>query len=242
MENASPAPLYSIYKNIFDLSHQYIGILDSNSRFVYINKRHAEIVGYKTSEEALGTSYNQFKCDAGENHHIFREQDLEVLTSAKPVTFLSYYCLNNNTWRLLYGEKSAILNQSGQVANIFSTTQDITTANLVDLSRFLIQNSEISSKKIEQKSFTYYILKDTDNFDISKKEQEVLFFFIRGKSAQEISQILCRSRRTIEMHIDTLKTKLQVLTKSQLVEKAIMLGYITKIPDTLLTQYKLAFS
>jgi len=241
MENLA-FPSFNLCKNMFDLSQQYIAVLDISSRFVYLNNRHADVIGYQAKEEALGISYHEFKCNAVENHQLFTRQDVEVLSLKKSIIFLSYYCLHNNIWRLLYGEKSPILNQEGEAINIFSATQDITSANLIDLSRFLVNDNQLNTKKIKQKSFTYYISKDEDSFAISKKEQEVLFFFIRGKNAQEISNILSRSKRTIEMHIEVLKEKLQVFTKSQLIEKAIMLGYMTKIPETLLAQCKLASS
>ncbi len=233
------ASLYYLYKNIFDCSNQYIGILDTHSQFTYLNKKYADVIGYKSTEDALGTSYNQFKCQAVEKSNIFREQDIEVLTTTKPLTFLSYHRYRDDAWRLLYGEKSSILNEEKKLVGIFSTAQDITISNLVDISRFLIQDAEKNFGKIEQKAFTYYISKENDSFDISIKEQEVLFYFIRGKSAVEISTILCRSKRTVEMHIETLKEKLHVMTKSQLIEKSIIHGYMAKIPESLFINSKL---
>ena len=74
----------------------------------------------------------------------------------------------------------------------------------------------------------------TDSNGLSKKEMVVLFYFLRGKSAREIAEIICRSEKTVNMHLETIKLKFSVTSKSQLIEKAIFEGFINIIPEALI--------
>lgn len=62
-------------------------------------------------------------------------------------------------------------------------------------------------------------------FNLTEKEAIVLYFLIRGHSANEIGNILCKSKRTIETQIISIKMKFQCNTKSELVKKAFAVGF-----------------
>jgi len=213
-----------------------MGILDLNSNFISLNEEYANVIGYPTTYEALGLSYNAFKGDAAEKSEIFREQDLGVLKTHAPLIFLSYHRYYKGSWRLLYGEKTCIFDDDHHPVGIFSHAKDITEAKLIDVSRFLLraglQKNHLG--KITQQPFTYYITQDNDRFMLSRKEKEILFYFIRGKTAQEIADIFCRAKRTIDMQIESIKNKFTVSNKSSLIEKAIFEGYMNTIPESLL--------
>lgn len=61
---------------------------------------------------------------------------------------------------------------------------------------------------------------------LSKRQDEILRFIIHGKTIKEISKILQLSPRTIGHYFETVKMKLNVSTKSELINKAIDMGYI----------------
>ncbi|EKE00993.1 MAG: regulatory protein, LuxR family [uncultured bacterium] len=56
---------------------------------------------------------------------------------------------------------------------------------------------------------------------LSKREQECFFHLSHGKSAKEIAQLLGCSPRTIESHIDNMKSKLDCRTRSELISKIV---------------------
>lgn len=60
-----------------------------------------------------------------------------------------------------------------------------------------------------------------NNTYLTKREKECIYYLIRGKTAREISQYLKLSPRTVESHIQNLKHKLNVSTKSELIDKII---------------------
>ena len=53
-------------------------------------------------------------------------------------------------------------------------------------------------------------------------------------SDQDIANIMCRAKRTIDVHIESIKFKFSVENKSHLIEKAMIEGYMTMIPQHLL--------
>lgn len=68
------------------------------------------------------------------------------------------------------------------------------------------------------------LLKHTENsssrkiIGLSDKENNILFLWAKGKSARQIGEILNRSHRTIEHHLENIKRKLNIHSKSELME------------------------
>lgn len=58
-------------------------------------------------------------------------------------------------------------------------------------------------------------------------------FLIRGKSSKSIARKMSISYRTVEFHIDNIKTKFGCRSKSELISVAIQLGYLSIIPPGL---------
>ena len=68
---------------------------------------------------------------------------------------------------------------------------------------------------------------------LSNKEMEALYFYIRGQSTQQIAKHLCRSIKSIETYIARVKVKFKVKSTSQLIAKAIGLGFVHCKPASL---------
>ena len=60
---------------------------------------------------------------------------------------------------------------------------------------------------------------------LSKREIDCLVLLLQGKTLKEIAEILFRSARTIEAHINNVKIKLKCRTKSELISKLLSLGF-----------------
>ncbi|MES2204715.1 MAG: LuxR C-terminal-related transcriptional regulator [Pseudomonadota bacterium] len=236
IENKSDHLFHKLHRDVLNYSNAYVAILDNDSKFISLNNKYAKVIGYQDPGQVLGLSYDRFKCEAAEKACVFRDQDISVLTTHEPLFFLSYHRYSDDDWHLLHGEKTCVFNHEKKVIGTFSKSTDITESGFVDISRFLLKNSKKHFGKMAKEAFTFYITQEKDIFNLSRKEQEVLFYFIRGKTSQEIAQILSRSKHTIDMHVESIKNKLDVLNKSQLIEKAIIEGYMNKIPETLLRE------
>jgi DNA-binding NarL/FixJ family response regulator len=82
----------------------------------------------------------------------------------------------------------------------------------VIVSNFLKGNSNASKPVVVQK--------DSNPFDLTKKEKQVLSLILSGKTNVEISQVLKNSKRTIEAHRFNLMKKMQVKNLIELSTKA----------------------
>lgn len=238
INNSQHQQLLSVYQQLNDELMQsahddQIAIMDTNSKIVCVNKPFNQIVGFKNPEYAYGLSYEDFHGEACEFADIFIQQDQKVLATQSSLTYVSYHQYAEGKWRLLYGEKNVILDKQQNIAGLFIRSKDITDHQLFDISRFLIHEQNNKFAKLQKKAFTYYINQQDLACILSKKEQEVLFYFIRGKTAQDIADILCRSKRTIEMHLESIKEKFQVPNKAALIEKAIVDGFMNVIPQSI---------
>jgi DNA-binding NarL/FixJ family response regulator len=58
------------------------------------------------------------------------------------------------------------------------------------------------------------------SIDLSARERETLTWAARGKTFEEIGEILSLSRRTVEFHLDNARRKLGVATRTQALIKA----------------------
>ncbi len=90
----------------------------------------------------------------------------------------------------------------------------------------------IHKDKFHEPHKQFYFGKDIDNIELSKRQQEVLFFLIRGQSAKMIAKILKISNRTVEYYTEILKNKFNCSSKSELIEKAINCGFSRNIPTS----------
>ncbi len=220
--------------NILNSTNDYISILDKESNFIQVNHKQMSIMGYQSNIEILGKSYHQFKGISTCIAETFIDEDKSLVKKNQPLRYLSYHKYSDGKWHLLLGDKSCILDNENQVAGIFSQAKDITNDRLIDFSRFMFDENEKYEKKPKKSGFDYIISQDEEIGGLSKKEIVVLFYFLRGKSAREIANIICRSEKTINFHLETIKYKFNVNSKSALIEKAIYNGFMNIIPNEIL--------
>ena len=74
-----------------------------------------------------------------------------------------------------------------------------------------------------------------DHFKLTEKQEECLFFLIRGKTIKEIAKILRVHPRSIEDRISLIKTNLNCQRTSEIIEKAINNGFLYYIPKSIQT-------
>lgn len=81
----------------------------------------------------------------------------------------------------------------------------------------------------------HFIGKNPSDIHLTQKESECLFYLMRGKASKFIASVMRISCRTVEFHIDNLKHKFACRTKAELISCAIQKGYMSIIPETILT-------
>ncbi len=214
----------------------FFTIMTHKLKYLTVNKLALDLIGYKSEDQVSGTTYDNMPCKASESAAVFIKEDQRVLESNKPIKILSYQCFNGSDWKIMIAEKMPITNQMGEVIGVMGHFIDVSDLRLIDLGRFLIKHGAKYLNKIQKYQFSY-ILEDTyQDLNLSDRQTECLFFLLRGKTVRLIAEILELSPRTIEGYIDEIKTKFGCRTQGEIIDKAIVNGYMNIIPKGLISQ------
>jgi len=224
----------------FSISQQFIDqmpglfvVLDKQSRFMMANNSAKQWTGFKSTDEMIGKTYHEMPCKASEQHEDFVTQDRLILNNKGHGQILGLYCYADNDWKAVFAEKYPLKNAEGEIIALATHISDITHSNIIDISRFLQLTTNKYPVKFRKKQNGFLIQSRYPDITLSKRQNECLFFLLRGKSNREIAKLLSISVRTVEHYIEAIKRMMDCTSKSQLVEKAIAAGYMNIIPDSL---------
>ncbi len=193
-------------------------------------------LGFKSLKQMKKTSYYDMPVKACKLAKFFAQTDKELALGAPYVRVLLYFCLRNDEKILALCEKIPVKDKNGKVAAAFVHILDITQYNLVDISRYL-KLAERDRCVVDNSGQFYYKLYTNDHhqYNLSLREMECLFYLLRGKTVKTIAKILHLSPRTVESYVERIKYKFQCLSKSELLEKAIIQGYMNVLPQSILS-------
>ncbi len=203
-----------------------------DSVYAATNELCAKLAGYKNVDSYLGTKDYDWKCDAVEIADKIIAQDKLVLETKKQ--WRSFNVLKfSHSLTYYYSQKSVIYAPNNDILGILFIGTILTdTATLKILNSISQYDPEKSEKKVQHK--IYSISDSAHELHLTRRQEECLFYILRGKNAKTIAKILGLSFRTIEVYINELKVKFQCSCKSSLIEKAIELGYFYRVPISLI--------
>ncbi len=87
------------------------------------------------------------------------------------------------------------------------------------------------SRNIE---FSYLLLNSYPGLNLTIREAEFFYYFIRGKTAKETAALLCISNRTVEAYQNRIKEKLEITNIRHAIELAVSLDLYHLIPLSLI--------
>lgn len=205
-------------------------VVDLDSNFIFANTTSLDWFGYSSLDQLQGSSYCHFPCRVSEQHEAFTCQDKLVFNREKPLKILGRFCYSKNQWRILFGEKYLIRNRENEVIGVVSYFNDVTNNKIFDFSRLLGSINSETSRLIFSQQMSYYIEDNYPDSLLTEREDECLFYILRGKTTKEVAKLLNISPRTVETHFNNIKQKLICSNRSQVIEKSINLGYMNIIP------------
>ena len=203
-----------------------------NGELIIGNKKSISIVGFDSMKEAEGTTYLDFKCEAASQYKSFLLQDkLALKKQGEPQYFITLAKYFNDEWIATFGSKTLIYEKDEPYA-IFCSMDNVAKLGLIDISRFIFRHYKDQTNG-HKKQFTYLIDEFQDNYDLTEREKQVVFYLIRGKTSKGIADRLKISKRTADFHIDNLKFKFHCTNKEHLIEKLITEGFLTLLPASI---------
>lgn len=205
--------------DIFKLPLQFY-FCDTDHKFLAINQETARINGFMSETDAQGKTVNNItkKSIAQElmanNLKILRDQSMQCIEERllrKDGTYFQGISIKF-PW---YGENNKLLGIFG--CSIVVDPQNVTSlANALGL---LVHTNLLSANQLKIKPLSVTFP------NLSTREQDILRLVTHGKTARQAAEILQLSKRTVEHYIDNLKNKMNVKSKSELIEKSMQFLY-----------------
>lgn len=170
-------------------------------------------------------------CKASEFAEGFRALDALVLRTGKKLLTLEIqnYASGHG---LILAEKNPIRDNNGNIIGFYHPLVDVTNVSLFK-SYVWLHHFDSRCLGEQFKPASYLLSEEYGPLNLTKKQESVLFFLIRGKSAKEIAKILSISPRTVECYLDAIKDKMNCHYKSEVIEKALAENFLYYIPRDL---------
>lgn len=211
----------------------YIGVKDTQSKFLWANKNCVNLLGFKSLDWFVGSTDFDIPCEASKFAEQFIAQDRQVLRTKSCLRLLEIRKYADNNIYTLLTTKTPLLDISGVIIGVIAQLITVDRNILMALSKMAAAPAAhdyshlIGSHKIGSYD---------EKCDLTQREEETLYYLLRGNTAAEIAARLKISRRTVEIYVDNLKGKFGCDKKSHLITKCIEDGFMNVIPHSLFLQ------
>lgn len=194
-------------------------VKDKQSHFLDVSRPFIEASGCHEEEELIGhDDYHFFPSNFSDNYIRCDQYALhQGLWTGLDLFQSDKFPLNT-----VMTTKLPFSNLQGKLSGIFVIFFK------VNIPVFIVKDLLYTKKRNTFKELNSFVRIESS---LSKREQECLYYLLRGHTAKSIGNQLNISSKTVEYHIRKLKEKLFCYNKSQLIEKSIALGLLNCIPD-----------
>lgn len=196
---------------------------DALARFTNCNEKWLRYSCLKNKDAVLGLTDKE--CAWAEFAPQYEKVDADIL-SGKAYGLVHPCTVENQRFCWIHCYKWPKYDATGKVAGLNVIAYEVSDCNTLD-ALFLFTNKNKFGVK------EYQINKPTAEH-LTNREKEVLFCLCYGMSAKKIAAYMSRSKRTIEIHIDHIKTKFNCHNKEHIIEYAVNKGYVSIVPSYLL--------
>ncbi|MBX9587203.1 MAG: LuxR family transcriptional regulator [Gammaproteobacteria bacterium] len=213
------------YKKIYEDAPYIVTFKEPEElKIIYANNAMRNFVGSTSLYEIQEKTDFDFRWEQFAPLYLRHEQDT---LEGKNYVALYPGCDYQGVETLFICHRAIVTNDFGELDGVLTHTYILQDRKHLELSNLI--NTEINNATLEH----FTVGKGNDEIYLTKREREVLFYFLRGKSCKEIGRILDISHRTVEVHVSTLKLKFRSNSKSELTAKAISVGFLYDIPTSL---------
>jgi DNA-binding CsgD family transcriptional regulator/PAS domain-containing protein len=172
---------------------------DLNSCCVTVNQYQADMAGFASGKEMIGK--NDYDMPWADVADIIQKADKMVLKENKTIVLEECVTLADGSQGTFLVTKSPFKDEFGKLLGIVGTSMSV---------KYKMPPLANDS------SFSFeYLNKNPSKTYLSKKEIECVNWLIKGKSSSEIAAILHISKRTVEAHMNNVKTKLKCYKQFQ---------------------------
>jgi len=222
-------------KSLFDQMPGCWGCKDRDSRFLYANKEYGEIIGFGENRhlEVIGRTDFDMPCETTNCAELFRKQDKTVIITEQPMRILDIHPFAGKEWKAYIFTKTPLYDNKKQVIGTIFQGTNVTNSSVLEIGSLLSKmTTEIQNDLLCNQS-SFILGNKFHEIKLSERESECLFFILRGKTVKQIAKYLGISFRTVEEYLINLKIKFAARNKYELIDKAIQIGFLNTIPESL---------
>lgn len=198
--------------SLLSLAHLGVFFMDIENRFLACNEHNADLFQLKDTNEATGKTIFDFSLP-DEQANLIHQGDLKVLQYGETVQ--STYSLTRFGKTIDFiTYKAPVKNDAGDLIGLYGIVNCLNTTNAAPY----LDKMHQSGVPFER------IFKRLEQYQLTKRQQQCLYYLAQGKSAKQIAIILELSYRTVENYLAALKAKWGVKNKTELI-----VAYLEKV-------------
>jgi len=206
---------------------------DAGSIFLYGNAAFKQSMGLDEDVPMLGLRHHDLPAAFGSYDDSYLAQDRIVMERGATIRSINIYHAGGIGVKAYLVVKKPFVDCETNARGVLMHGTDITDINSNMLRLVRDEHTPFNGLPKSMPRGSFVINREKRDIDLTPRETEILFFLLRGGVARRIAELLSISVRTVEHHIDALKDKFTVASKSELIEKAIEKGYFYITPATL---------
>lgn len=213
-------------QHILEALPDYVWITDEHHCYIASSEKSAKILGFPSRKHMLGTSLKDIPCDI-DTDELIKQRD-DVLKNKKTIEVLDIHPYANGEIQAHHAKRLPYFNSNGKLEGVMTVARELNHTLFSKLILTLTASDQHYYNKHEYNRSYELIMNGILN--LSKRELECYFYVLRGFTAKKISVVLHISARTVEVHIDNIKSKMQCTDRSELIEKGLVSGILQKVP------------
>ena len=163
----------------------------------------------------------------------FLQPDQQILTG-DVLVLLGKISHENNNYKNVIIKKYPLVDEKQNIIGIISYLMDISDHTLPAALQLVKQLGVKLTPAIITEVKKNIIHENLKALSLSRREEECLYYLLRNHTAKEIAKALGLSHRTVESYLNNLKDKFNCVNKTTLIIKALELGSLNLIPDSIL--------
>lgn len=215
---------------VLEVSPGILMIKDLMSTYAYCNTGFVDLLKFNRNEEIIGV--DDSKLPWADFTGIYQGYDKKIFETGNKIDTIIPMLIKDGSLLTANTLKKPIIDDGNNIIGLIAYT---TIVNTRSASKTFSALRHCDQKITATSGMMPHSYQTTEAWPVrlTKRESECLFYTLRAKTAKETARFLEISHRTVEEYINTLKEKFQCHTKQELIGKAIDLGFMEMLPESI---------
>ncbi|HVV67933.1 MAG TPA: hypothetical protein VHE99_02695 [Gammaproteobacteria bacterium] len=195
-----------------------IGWKDQHARFICANQQGINALGYSELDQIIGLTVRNAKGKIVETADQLIANDLYAMQQKKACKQIVSYFDKDNNWCLNLSLQQPLFDLHHNVIGVSNVGIRLLNTPLADKFAWLFLNENAIQEEYHQG--VYKANNEFEQWQLSDREAEYLFFLLRGKNLADIRVLLKVSTKQLNKSLDLICYRFGVASIEQLIDRA----------------------